>query len=79
MSNNNNYYFKGPHRNGTPVQRNGMAPGKFDYYFTGPPCQTILIKNRGNNAKLIGQKGLKYVNSLSDQSSPIINKINTFF
>ena len=25
------------------------------------------------------EKGLKYVNSLSDQSSPIINKINTFF
>jgi hypothetical protein len=26
----------------------------FQARFNGPPCQTILIKNRGNNAKLFG-------------------------
>ena len=41
--------------------------------------EKIQTLSNNDNAKLIGQKGLKYVNSLSDQSSPIINKINTFF
>ena len=41
--------------------------------------EKIKTLSNNDNAKLIGQKGLKYVNSLSDQSSPIINKINTFF
>ena len=40
--------------------------------------EKIKTLSNNDNAKLIGQKGLKYVNSLSDQSSPIINKINTF-
>tara|TARA_B100000035_G_C20738028_1_gene438486 strand:+ start:93 stop:551 length:459 start_codon:yes stop_codon:yes gene_type:complete len=73
MSNNNNYYFKGPHRNGTPAQRSGMAPGKFNYYFTGPPCQTILIKNRGNNAKLIGTMPMPAKFDPSDGSSSFAN------
>ena len=41
--------------------------------------EKIKTLSNNDNAKLIGQKGLKYVNSLSDHSSPIINKINTFF
>jgi len=41
--------------------------------------ESVKILSNNDNANLIGQKGLKYVNSLSDQSSPIINKINTFF
>ena len=40
--------------------------------------ENIEILSRNDNAKLIGQKGLKYVNSLNSQSSPIINTINTF-
>ena len=41
--------------------------------------EKIKTLSNNDNAKLIGQKGLKYVNSLSDQSSQIINKINNFF
>ena len=48
------------------------------YVYTYAPTYFSTLSNN-DNAKLIGQKGLKYVNSLSDQSSPIINKINTFF
>ena len=40
--------------------------------------EKILDLSKNDNAKLIGQKGLQYVDSLNDQSSPIINKINTF-
>ena len=40
--------------------------------------ENIKILSKNDNAKLIGQKGLKYVNSLKSQSSPIIETINTF-
>ena len=39
--------------------------------------EKIKTLSNNDNTKLIGQKGLKYVNSLMI-SLPIINKINTF-
>ena len=40
--------------------------------------ESIQILSNNGNANLVGQKGLKYVNSLEDHSSPIIKTINTF-
>ena len=40
--------------------------------------ESVKILSNNDNANLIGQKGLKYVNSLNNQSSQIIKTINTF-
>lgn len=40
--------------------------------------ENVQILSDNDNANLIGQKGLKYVNSLQDHSSPIIKTINNF-
>ena len=40
--------------------------------------EIIKTLSNKNNAHLIGQKGLKYINSLSDKSSKIISTINNF-